>query len=1404
MMEISKYGRSPLQSVEYSHTHKQSLKGYAIRLRREGSDGQSSDLFIIEPSCKEGGSCVCYDAILVNENKRGKLKEYYPVLDTRFKLKRSEQNHVILEEGTWEEFQKERDGYVQAYNLIREKMLRNEKANLRHAIPPFSIYSPCNEQGVPIENATVYIWTEDQDVTVFSEVIESIHNSPNVQPEHKLFTVLQVIISLTECIGIFHENSLLHLDIKPQNFSIPKRKGTLLTDLVYLFDIDSMLPLEDAHKANKVTDGFSAPEVWKNQANTASDIYSIGCTLFCALTQPKRSNQGYFSERTPDFMQALNESALISATDTTNNIYLKHILVGILERCLAYSPRDRYSCCADLIKDLKSAIGFLYPARFNKDLPPHKQLVLLDKELDQSRGPGMHLSLLYHLYRHPLYDWVPHGSDSLHVMILGFGNYGQAFLDSCLQAGQMNGIHLCVTVISNDCLKDMDIYLSSRPAFASAKGRTGFFSVGENAVENDYASITFAVRDIPQKGSLKNVVSNIINEYGAAHYLFIALGDDQQNRKLANSFSRVLGLERCSVNFVTEKEDRRNNGIGNVVCMEQDITQESDYQELERMAFNSHLLWKNHLNIDMERARNEFLDRYYYRSSISNAIGIKYRLHDLGLSLEDPEETARQYLAEIRKDPNQRVMLMTMEHRRWNVEKICEGYTPITDLGFCLTGKTKDTVNKKHICLVRSRCETPLQDDPWKDPSKWDMATTEELMSLDELDRLSVQLHQTYMARANEVRNSSALFDDIIKKLESLSDKSRTTRVAFSEWITVISLLGNGARNSAEDYAHLTERLKETFAELPAHEQDEAVRLLETVDERFHLLLNSTARKDWKKIDERLVEGIPFILTYRTDLHLAIPFATGTNTDVFGNVAVPTVVNPRQVTYVYDVDDTGSTDSFFDAVNFVFGYFSEKDIQARVHFLLVYNEGKDTVARVEEVKKRLTEANERVARVLLLGYKEGSDREAIILKALCEELRVDAFEKNYTDLSRCLENRIVHAALPSYRYNFGQKIFYSIDRCEFLKYIRADQYLKAADMFASNNAKRIMSSLLTFHKDYERLWQFYRENTASWNRLCALLSRYHEDDTVASFCTDSTAGRHDMRIYRLLRSADCFTGANRLISYLVEVGVFDPRSCVSHYSFDCCEITVHAASSLEDTVNTLFEDPRLISNTKGFSYVKQPHRILVNYDQLTVHSLDLSAEGQDADSLRILLQKLESQFSFIYNLTESPDNRHIVSFRYSMKQVKNLLTSATGLLENYMYLKCLISGRFDDVTASYQVSAEDSSVTDQCDMVVTKGFAGLMVEVKAAEEITPQTISLLSNLAKQYGTNSKAVLIVDTAGADLSIPPDTEEVYTVLDSREIDDIDVTLDNLLTKWRETVATHYLPVPQILPRIGQERI
>jgi hypothetical protein len=134
------------------------------------------------------------------------------------------------------------------------------------------------------------------------------------------------------------------------------------------------------------------------------------------------------------------------------------------------------------------------------------------------------------------------------------------------------------------------------------------------------------------------------------------------------------------------------------------------------------------------------------------------------------------------------------------------------------------------------------------------------------------------------------------------------------------------------------------------------------------------------------------------------------------------------------------------------------------------------------------------------------------------------------------------------------------------------------------------------------------------------------------------------------------------------------------------------------------------------------------------------------------------------------------------------LSDAARILEIYAYLKCLQSGYFDDCVTGYEINWNGSKVKNEFDLLVTKGFSSLFIELKATQEIEQNFLHKLKSLATHFAINYKAVLVADTAMDPNSSKGvknqgqiergEMMDISVISSKEDIDNIDKTLAKLL--------------------------
>ena len=295
---------------------------FGIEGRKEYSTERS---WLIGSIIGKGGTAVCYEAVC--GKKTGILKEFAPYLGRNGDRVRME------------------DFLLPYHEIDRIRMENPEARIINNYLPPYEIlYSFDSENGKKKE---VFIWMPDprKGMTLKDFLISDEFAGLSSRDS----CILNMAISLTECVMVFHSVGLYDLDIKPSNLLVffPSRNN-MDSCMISLFDIDTIeicREYEESEKlrlgtirAFKVTDGFSAPELYSGDGDYRSDIYSIGTVIYSALYSGRENG-----------IETYKENA-----ECADRIHrLEKGMEDVLMKTLNHNPNKRYDSCEDLLMDLR-------------------------------------------------------------------------------------------------------------------------------------------------------------------------------------------------------------------------------------------------------------------------------------------------------------------------------------------------------------------------------------------------------------------------------------------------------------------------------------------------------------------------------------------------------------------------------------------------------------------------------------------------------------------------------------------------------------------------------------------------------------------------------------------------------------------------------------------------------------------------------------------------------------------------------------------------------------------------------------------------------------------------------------------------------------------------------------------
>lgn len=1349
----------------------------------------------------DGASSICYEAHDVGSG-RGVLKEFYPLDAAALCRDKLEQLYSSpASEYETELFGRKMKEYLSSYQyMLSLKQDTSATAQgLASFIPPFELFRGCNEHAEHV--GTAYVWLPVPEYVTFDRICDDIRQKPNSTPQRNLVLLLKSICELADCVLELHKRGMLHRDIKPKNFGFVTRNSQLLEQTLSFFDLDSLCPLADAEGA-VYSEGYSDPEVMKSYHTPGirDDFYSIGATLFHAvvISEDPEQRDTYQPSFYPRLSEMVANSRLLKACSRYTHPKFQHQLTEILKRCLCHAGVRgvrRYASCEELKKDLHCLLVYVMPIK------PQSNGTWVwkdaEKKLDKQQDEKARLALQYHLYQHPLH----HASKekNINVLIMGFGYYGQQFADTCLQVGQLLDKKLNVTVISEDSL-DRKVYLDARPELPS------FFNV-DGSLDKDpdhYGNITF----IKKRLTFPNTESESMldeerwlelyleeNEQHKPHYVFIALGNDELNLAAAN-LSRDLAEEPdTSIHFVWEDArlpDEKTSGLYPVYVSE-NVRRKKGYAELERMAFNAHLVWEKNMNFDFQKVYAEFMSPYHHRACIDCVLSLKGKLYSFGIDLDQMSaaEAAEKYASKA-KDVDVWEKTIYLEHRRWVASMICDGWRTLADLKDCVTLQDhRDKQWKRHACIRRSRPDQNLRmlyfDKAKVRKDLWDgKAPDGDLRKqLDPLDLMSLELHRIYLKEAEQKRNSWDKFG--APAISSIDDLVKQDPRAFSAWREYCACIQDIWHGEPDRIYH-HDALRNAFIALLNNSVKTPIETeLKKLDIVLSPMINSAAYRDFKYEDVKMVDQIPFILTHPSLSCMIIPYMQGDNSRLFQNVAAPLVVNPTNIVYLCYLENNAELKQTVRSLSYVFNFLRRKSIRAAIEFKVAYVASEINTS-AEEMAQQFQKASETGIAVHLHAVN-GSDAAIACFRQYLRRKKkrssVYTLEQNDSKLSWLLQGAGVYKMIANYRFSITQMSFQNISDCMMYSYITKKPSLSVADIVAMKKSGSIGQSYPEYYDLYAELWNKSRARNGSvWKKLCGALKSYAEqNDLIATFRYHSPINQAAAdKQYQYTIPFECVAAVTKILDELTRHKLI-VDSHITPADTENYRVRIVDRCDNQPMFSTLFRDRSKLYREKDIYLSSDGYSVKVLYNNLTVNNVSLIIPNDNSTTAAIesLMQYLFSKGCLLCYTSKDG----LSSFAYASRAVKELLTMEGRILEVYVYHK-LKGSTFDDVVSSYEIGWENTMVKNEFDCIATKGFSSLFIECKARAELSQDFYFKLASLAEQFGINAKAVLIADTQEYGYRIQQNSMQrtrgrmldIVTIWKEDEIRQIDQTLLKVL--------------------------
>lgn len=569
-------------------------------------------------------------------------------------------------------------------------------------------------------------------------------------------------------------------------------------------------------------------------------------------------------------------------------------------------------------------------------LDRRKKYDTLREKLDHTLG----LSFCKLLEDQPLYDHrIEQLNDKavLSVVLVGKGQPLELLRDKVLSNGQLLNTNLEVTVVTPEAEADMDSTIDLNPAlhrFIRIRCTMDGKEIRPTREpEWPLGTLTFEQTCMTEDG-----IRSMLGAHPACSYFLFS----EEYQGLAGlceiSSKRVV----AHIKTATGKDKDGNPEQQNILQLlspksaELNCTHSDKYlKQIESAAYNLHYAYMkgNDPRATSEYIRKTFHDVYNYGSNIECAVHIRSKLRCCGIAHQFDKAAALRFAEELAHDKSGVLVenLSRLEHQRWCISKLLQGYRPPSKLSLIYSDVkvgTHDSAKKWHSSLVRYEDSRALTEQDWltADPDTVD--------GLDELDRQTLRIHQicgSRLADADAQIRQYLKTIDACSKAAVFSGVKRMTACA-EELDSSIDLLRRRKVDAIFLYRRSKAEMETLLVDRLEPEAKEIKHVLEKLDVQVGLWIEYITRKNYKEQNRILIRQIPFALSKWQDLTL-VKLLSDEPKVCFSSTWE---IEPKRVVFIDLVDSVSDIDRL-DALTAQIDHFlkeSCKRVQAEYHFFI--------------------------------------------------------------------------------------------------------------------------------------------------------------------------------------------------------------------------------------------------------------------------------------------------------------------------------------------------------------------------------------------------------------------------------------------------------------------------------------
>ncbi len=961
------------------------------------------------------------------------------------------------------------------------------------------------------------------------------------------------------------------------------------------------------------------------------------------------------------------------------------------------------------------------------------------------------ISCMRLLTGHPLYEYIttdPDGKRRLNALLMGSGTRLDVLLREVLTCGQMLDVGLDVTLLTKNAGSALDSFLKKAPTAPD------YLRIIKNfeslcTPENPLATVRFeSARLAPE------AIPDLLLERSECTYILISTGDDEQNKALALACAPFEADKPCLVAYVQNDSDSEPaSHTQSPLVLTHSFGPGHNEQYLaatERIAFNLHCCYAKAQDPRMPLAQiqADFQQDYNYIASMEAAVHIRTKLACAGITVEDPHQAAAQFTQALKDDAALLSRLSALEHQRWLMEKILQGYRPMPDISLIYSGPgitTRDSAAKWHCCLV------PCGPDGLSrlTPEDWNGASDARLQELDPLDRMTLKIHRACGELAQSLRPQiDRHMADIRRDLTLDSCYSAETVKAERRMEATVTQLWQRKKSALPLYRDRWEKLKASIAREGKNKASLLIDALDRLNYALAPLIEYISCKDYKDQDRLLVEQIPFALVYDASAVLCKILSEQEITDCFSAWQI----EPRRCVFLATATDEIELGQVKARIERIRTFLEKQDTQLEFHIFFPEDMACDDPGDALTLHPLQPWTSDHILHKLeRSGVLDG-----------VTYIDVTGGDPILTRAAQIVAER---GSIPEFFTKRGN--FQSLLNAEELSYPRPVKALTVREVFDLSGAVLEESEgekSLDLSEKFKALWEVAC-GSACWDGFCKEVAAAYR----VSACYD-----YEFRPLRQPQEAvsDSVTGADVVIAALLPtLRKLESLGYLTDISTKPEPMGGQATVKYTVLANTIQPEPfrgflqRSVGNSRPSTYFtlnRVNGKLMLHCCNLRVKDMVFTEEFRNA--YEELLSKLEpGGFILDHCYGKSPVEH---SFTISSREVLVCLQKSGTILEYLIYYSALLDGGFDDVEMGWKFAhgASADSAENEIDCICTKGSVSLFISAKMqsakrlSESATLNPILYeIAYLAQRFGgTNAKAVLVAPSLH-QFEVDPQTQK-----------------------------------------------